>query len=102
MVEKRPGRRSLRAFHFGDRMGETRAALERHESIQRVELERPSGAGAVITTPMAMKSEDAQAAVLAEVLDLLEDYGPLWYTENLHDRMVTAILELSRSTYADY
>ena len=28
---------------------------------------------------------------LEEVFYLLEDYAPIWYTENLHDRIVAAL-----------
>ena len=30
--------------------------------------------------------------VLEEVFQLLEDYGPLWYTEKHHDRILAALL----------
>ena len=29
--------------------------------------------------------------VLAELFELLEDYAPTWYTEELHDRAVAAL-----------
>jgi hypothetical protein len=29
--------------------------------------------------------------VLEEVFELLEDYAPLWYTEEHHDRILTAL-----------
>jgi hypothetical protein len=29
--------------------------------------------------------------VLEEVFELLEDYAPLWYTEEQHDRIVAAL-----------
>ena len=29
--------------------------------------------------------------VLKEVFQLLEEYGPMWYTEELHNRMKTAL-----------
>ena len=29
--------------------------------------------------------------VLKEVFELLEEYGPVWYTEELHNRMKTAL-----------
>jgi len=29
--------------------------------------------------------------VLEEVFQLLEDYGPLWYTEEHHDRILAAL-----------
>lgn len=33
---------------------------------------------------------DAQA-VLAELFELLNDYGPGWYTEGLHNRVLSAL-----------
>lgn len=32
-------------------------------------------------------------AVLAELFHLLEEYGPAWYTEDHHDRVVAALLK---------
>jgi hypothetical protein len=29
--------------------------------------------------------------VLKEIFELLEEYGPIWYTENLHDRVKAAL-----------
>lgn len=29
--------------------------------------------------------------VLKEILELLDEYGPVWYTEELHDRIKTAL-----------
>jgi len=29
--------------------------------------------------------------VLAEIFELLEEYGPAWYTEEHHDRIVAAL-----------
>ncbi len=29
--------------------------------------------------------------VLKDVFELLEEYGPMWYTEELHNRMKTAL-----------
>ena len=29
--------------------------------------------------------------VLQELFDLLEDYAPMWYTEEMHDRAVSAL-----------
>lgn len=33
-------------------------------------------------------------AVLREVFELLEDYAPIWYTEELHNRAAAALGEL--------
>jgi hypothetical protein len=32
-------------------------------------------------------------AVLREVFELLQDYAPIWYTEELHNRMAAALGE---------
>lgn len=34
---------------------------------------------------------DAKTA-LKELVDLLEDYGPVWYTQDRHDRAVAALI----------
>ena len=34
-----------------------------------------------------------QHAVLKELFELLEDYAPAWYTEDIHDRAVAALLQ---------
>jgi len=36
--------------------------------------------------------------VFAELLELLEEYGPSWYTEEHHRRAVTALQKLRGST----
>jgi hypothetical protein len=33
----------------------------------------------------------APTAVLREVFELLEEYGPPWYTEEIHDRILAAL-----------
>lgn len=32
-------------------------------------------------------------SVLEELFELLEEYAPAWYTEDLHDRAVAALLD---------
>jgi hypothetical protein len=34
--------------------------------------------------------------VLEEVLELLEEYGPTWYSEELHRRIVSALIKAPR------
>lgn len=34
-------------------------------------------------------------AVLHELFDLLEDYGPVWYTQETHDRAFQALVQHS-------
>lgn len=36
-------------------------------------------------------SAPSVAAVLQELFDLLEDYAPMWYTEEMHNRAVSAL-----------
>lgn len=42
----------------------------------------------------ATKDSTAPSARMAleEVFELLEDYAPIWYTEELHDRILAALL----------
>ncbi len=39
---------------------------------------------------MGMAPESAES-VLKEIFHLLEEYGPAWYTEELHDRAALAL-----------
>lgn len=45
--------------------------------------------------PNSMRTKKAYDAktVLEELFVLLEDYGPMWYTQEHHDRAVSALLE---------
>ena len=36
------------------------------------------------------------AEVFAEMFELLEDYAPAWYSEDLHDRALAALRHLKR------
>lgn len=47
------------------------------------------------TIPTANTFPPAEAnAVLRELVELLEDYAPIWYTEDLHNRAAAALGEL--------
>lgn len=37
------------------------------------------------------------ATVLSEVFQLLENYGPTWYTQENHDRMVAALAQQTQN-----
>ena len=44
----------------------------------------------------AFKPEDSSIStnpkvVLKEIIELLDEYGPIWYTEELHDRAKAAL-----------
>lgn len=38
---------------------------------------------------------DSEKAILVEMFQLLEEYGPMWYTEELHDRVTHALIRLA-------
>jgi hypothetical protein len=47
-------------------------------------------------TPAGSSSKERSGsakAVVQELFLLLEEYGPVWYTEELHNRIVTALCE---------
>jgi hypothetical protein len=48
------------------------------------------------TIPSAMHSANSAETniVLRELFELLEDYAPIWYTEDLHNRTAAALSEL--------
>jgi hypothetical protein len=50
----------------------------------------------------SLKQELSDAkAVLEELFSLLEEYGPAWYTEEHHQRIVTALLASGRESGTD-
>jgi len=49
---------------------------------------------ALLTSREPSAPESAQA-VLAELFLLLEEYGPLWYTEDHHNRATRALTEMA-------
>jgi hypothetical protein len=46
-----------------------------------------------VPSPAPAKRVSQTRIVLEELFILLEDYGPAWYTEEHHDRVVGALLE---------
>lgn len=53
-------------------------------------MERTNPASPSFRYPDHLKSVKP-ASILEDVFWLLEDYGPAWYTEDLHDRLVDAL-----------
>jgi hypothetical protein len=45
------------------------------------------------SSPKAPGMPIDQHVVLKELFELLEDYAPIWYTKELHDRAVAALLQ---------
>lgn len=43
-----------------------------------------------LTAPNSTVCEETNA-VLRELVELLEDYAPIWYTEELHQRVTSAL-----------
>ncbi len=41
--------------------------------------------------PQGTSTSTNPKAVLKEIIELLEEYGPLWYTEDLHNRAKIAL-----------
>jgi hypothetical protein len=59
-------------------------------NVERLDQTNPkngnhANAGKQLTAPSVR-------TVLEEVFELLEDYAPLWYTEEQHDRILAALL----------
>ena len=42
--------------------------------------------------PQQMRCAPTPLVVLKEVFDLLEEYGPIWYTEQLHNRIKAVLI----------
>jgi hypothetical protein len=47
----------------------------------------PKRAGSVLEPPLA---------IFSEMFELLEDYAPLWYSEDLHNRAARALADLEK------
>ena len=44
------------------------------------------------TQPPQMRRAPTPLVVLKEVFDLLEEYGPVWYTEQIHNRIKAVLI----------
>ena len=64
--------------------------LKRSEAMTVRELVSPTTRLASVRMREPSQSEKPRA-VLAELFELVEEYGPLWYTEDLHNRAVSAL-----------
>lgn len=47
----------------------------------------------VVPVATQQKNIPSTRTVLEELFVLLEDYGPVWYTQEHHDRAINALLE---------
>ena len=72
-----------------------RHELERSESMSARKMTASPAKSASSTSREPSVPETAQA-VLAELFWLLEEYGPLWYTEDHHRRATRALAEMRR------
>jgi hypothetical protein len=66
---------------------------KRSASMATRQLAAPSASSVSAATAEPLQSERLRAA-LAELLDLLESYAPMWYTEDHHNRALGALLAL--------
>lgn len=62
--------------------------------VQQLEGAKASVGGFVL--PEQQNRAASPRVVLEEVLEMLEDYAPTWYTEELHNRIVAAIMSNKR------
>ena len=87
-VAKRP--RTTRTFHS------TKTPSKRGA---KVSLQRIAGSSRVQDRQrdFAHAGPDEAREALIELLDLLEEYGPIWYTEAHRDRALAAIRALEKS-----
>jgi hypothetical protein len=65
--------------------------VERCEPASRTSEHYGAGNPRKQTSP----PQASPVAVLKELFELLEDYGPAWYTEENHDRAVAALMPYS-------
>ncbi|KAA6465001.1 hypothetical protein DYQ86_03345 [Acidobacteria bacterium AB60] len=63
--------------------------MSRKRATARINREDP--------TPQAPLHAPTPRAVLQELFDLLEEYAPAWYTEELHNRAQAALLSKDRN-----
>ena len=54
-------------------------------------LEETTATNGIGTTPQRLQAITTKAA-LEELFGLLEEYGPIWYTEEHHNRALSALL----------
>ena len=55
-----------------------------------------STAKSAVITKRAGSGSVPPLAIFSEMFELLEDYGPMWYTEDLHNRAGRALAELEK------
>ena len=60
------------------------------------ELVSPTTRFASVRTREPSQSKEKElTAVLADLFEFLEEYGPTWYTEDEHNRVVSALSEVN-------
>jgi len=65
--------------------------LDVFELKDKGDIEMQRSAQAVARPEMFATAPVEPAAILGELFELLEDYAPTWYTEELHHRAATAL-----------
>jgi hypothetical protein len=62
--------------------------------MRLIKFQKPERDGRLRT---AIETETRLFGALKSLFDLLEDYGPVWYTNHHHDRAKTALVMYSRT-----
>lgn len=56
-----------------------------------------SPAKSALLTSRELTVQETAQAILAELFELLEEYGPLWYTEDLHTRAARVVAQMGKT-----
>ena len=75
---------------LGDPLKRKRASTALIHEVSREDSQNGSRVG---SRQMPTRLAPNPVAVLQELFDLLEDYAPTWYTEELHERAMIALSE---------
>ena len=65
--------------------------LDVFELKDKGDIEMQRSAQAVVRPEMFATASVEPLAILRELFELMEDYAPTWYTEELHHRAATAL-----------
>jgi len=76
---------------MGDNIPMARDELERGSTVKTPVANEEIEIGKEWRSPIQQPVNDAKV-VLGELFELLEGYGPVWYTKDHHDRALAALL----------
>ena len=70
-----------------------RIGLKSLEEQMTLRLSKKSSEGEGGSNGHDQRQPASQKAILRDLYELLEDYGPAWYTEEHHNRAIAALLD---------